>query len=116
MYIPTMSLCELVERLRSLGIKTSNPTAAAMIEAGAYPFAQAVRLEEDPPWEYTLYTAAACARSRRFYWTTYHSQRVRYVDLPRLVERGVLARFPLEAEPDFLDITEAPLAFPSDRV
>ena len=47
MYIPTMSLCELVERLRSLGIRTSNPTAAAMIEAGAYPFAQAVRLEED---------------------------------------------------------------------
>ena len=37
MYIPTMSLCELVERLRSLGIRTSNPTAAAMIEAGRIP-------------------------------------------------------------------------------
>lgn len=86
-----------------------------LLQSAAFPLG-AVRLEEDPPWEYTLYTAAACARSRRFYWTTYHSQRVRYVDLPRLVERGVLARFPLEAEPDFLDITEAPLAFPSDRV
>lgn len=47
MYIPTMSLNELVLRLRDLGVKTSNPTVAAMIEAGAYPFAQAVRLEED---------------------------------------------------------------------
>lgn len=86
-----------------------------LLQSAAFPLG-AVRLEEDPPWEYTLYTAAACARSRRFYWTTYHSQRVRYVDLPRLVERGIPARFPLEAEPDFLDITEAPLAFPSDRV
>ena len=34
MYIPTMTLCELVERLRSLGVPTSNTKAAAMIEAG----------------------------------------------------------------------------------
>lgn len=47
MYIPTMSLNELVLRLRDLGMRTSNPTVAAMIEAGAFPFAQSVRLEED---------------------------------------------------------------------
>lgn len=70
----------------------------------------AVRLEEAPPWEYTLYTAAACARSRRFYWTTYENQRVRYVELSRLTERGVLARFPLEEPPDFRSMTEAALA------
>ena len=47
MYIPTMTLCELVERLRSLGVPTSNTKAAAMIEAGQYPFASCVRLKED---------------------------------------------------------------------
>ena len=46
MYIPTMTLCELVERLRSLGVPTSNTKAAAMIEAGQYPFASCVRLFE----------------------------------------------------------------------
>ena len=47
MYIPTMTLCELVERLRSLGVPTSHTKAAAMSEAGQYPFASCVRLKED---------------------------------------------------------------------
>ena len=47
MYIPTMNLCELVDRLRALRIPTSNTKAAAMIEAGLYPFASCVRLKED---------------------------------------------------------------------
>lgn len=71
-----------------------------LLQCAAFPLG-AVRLAEDPPWEYTIYTAVACARSRRFYWTTYENQRIRFVDLPRLVERGAPVRFPLEGGPDF---------------
>lgn len=77
-----------------------------LLQCAAYPFG-AVRLEEEPPWEYTLYSAAACARSRRFYWTTYENQQVRYVDLPCLVERGVPARFLLDERPEFRRVTGA---------
>lgn len=75
-----------------------------LLQCAAFPFG-AVRLEEEPPWEYTLYSAAACARSRRFYWTTYENQQVRYVDLPCLVERGVPARFLLDERPEFRRVT-----------
>lgn len=77
-----------------------------LLQCAAFPFG-AVRLEEEPPWEYTLYSAAACARSRRFYWTTYENQQVRYVDLPCLVERGVPARFLLDERPGFRRVTGA---------
>lgn len=77
-----------------------------LLQCAAFPFG-AVRLEEEPPWEYTLYSAAACARSRRFYWTTYENQQVRYVDLPCLVERGVPARFLLDERPEFRRVTGA---------
>ena len=76
-----------------------------LLQCAAFPLG-AVRLEEEPPWEYTLYTAAASAKSRRFYWTTYENQRVRYVDLPRLAERGVPVRFPLGEGTDFQDVTD----------
>ena len=75
-----------------------------LLESAAFPLG-AVRLAEEPPWEHTIYTAVMCAASRRFYWTTYQDQRVRYVDLPRLVERGVPARFPLGEGTDFRDVT-----------
>ena len=77
-----------------------------LLQSAAFPLG-AVRLAEDPPWEHTIYTSAMCARSRRFYWTTYEDQQVRYVDLPRLVERGAPARFSLEGEMAFRDRTEA---------
>lgn len=77
-----------------------------LLQCAAFPFG-AVRLEEEPPWEYTLYSAAACARSRRFYWTTYENQQVRYVDLPCLVERGIPARFLLDERPEFRRVTGA---------
>lgn len=77
-----------------------------LLQCAAFPFG-AVRLEEEPPWEYTLYSAAACARSRRFYWTTYENQQVRYVDLLCLVERGVPARFLLDERPEFRRVTGA---------
>ena len=76
-----------------------------LLQSVAFPLG-AVRLEGEPPWEYTLYTAAASAKSRRFYWTTYENQRVRYVDLPRLAERGVPVRFPLGEGTDFQDVTD----------
>ena len=75
-----------------------------LLESAAFPLG-AVRLAEEPPWEYTIYTAVMCARSRRFYWTTYENQRVRYVDLSRLAEQGDPVRFTLEEGVDFLDMT-----------
>ena len=75
-----------------------------LLESAAFPLG-AVRLAEEPPWEHTIYTAVMCAASRRFYWTTYEDPRVRYVDLSRLVERGVPARFPLGEGTDFRDMT-----------
>lgn len=80
-----------------------------LLQSAAFPLG-AVRLEEaeagGAPWEYTIYTAVACARSRRFYWTTYENQRVRYVELPRLVGRGIPARFPLGNGTDFQCLTD----------
>ena len=76
-----------------------------LLQCTAFPLG-AVRLEETPPWEYTIYTAAACARSRRFYWTTYENQRIRYVDLPRLIQQGKQVRFPLGGGVDFRDMTQ----------
>ena len=55
MRIPTMNLCELAERMRSLGIPTSNDKLGAMIEAGCYPFACCVRLKPDGPRVYEIY-------------------------------------------------------------
>ena len=55
MYIPTMTLCELAERMRALGIPTSNDKLGAMIEAGAYPFANCVRLRPDGPRVLEIY-------------------------------------------------------------
>ena len=46
MIIPTMTLNELAERMRSLGLHVSNDTLGAAIEAGLYPFAIAVRKRE----------------------------------------------------------------------
>lgn len=76
-----------------------------LLQSVAFPLG-AVRLAEEPPWEYTIYTAAACARSRRFYWTTYENHQIQYVDLPRLAERGVPVRFPLGEKTGFRDMTD----------
>ena len=80
-----------------------------LLQSAAFPLG-AVRLEEPEaggaPWEYTIYTAVACARSRRFFWTTYENQRIRYVELLRLAERGIPARFPLGEGTDFQCLTD----------
>lgn len=55
MKIPTMTLCDLVVRLRSLGIHTDNRKAAAMIEAGQYPFATCVRYTQDGQRVFEIY-------------------------------------------------------------
>ena len=54
------------------------------------------------PYDYTVYTAVCCAESLRYYWTTYGSHRVRYLDLGALLERRSPLRFPLDQTPDFL--------------
>lgn len=76
-----------------------------LLQSAVFPLG-AVRLAEEPPWEHTIYTAVACARSRRFYWTTYEDHQVRFVDLPRLAERGAAARFPLEQGAVFRDAAD----------
>lgn len=54
--IPTMTLNELVTRMRDLGIPKGQETLAAEIEAGMYPFAQCVRLPGSCKRTYTIYT------------------------------------------------------------
>ena len=55
MRIPTMTLADLVLRLRSLGIHTDNRKAAAMIESGQYPFATCVRYSQDGQRVFEIY-------------------------------------------------------------
>lgn len=43
--VKTLTLNELAQRMRALGIKTSNDKLAAAIEAGLYPFAICVRID-----------------------------------------------------------------------
>ena len=54
--IPTMTLNELVGRMRDLGVPKGQETLAAEIEAGMYPFAQCVRLPGSCKRPYTIYT------------------------------------------------------------
>ena len=53
--IETMTLCELAERMRGLGVPTSNDKLGAAIEAGLYPFAICVRLKPDGPRSFEIY-------------------------------------------------------------
>ena len=55
MIIPTMTLNELAERMRSLGLHVSNDTLGAAIEAGLYPFAIAVRKREGGQRNFEIY-------------------------------------------------------------
>ena len=58
------------------------------------------------PYDYTVYTSVCCAQSRRFYWTTYENQRIRYLELEPLLERPAPLQFPLYQTPDFLPVTD----------
>ena len=59
------------------------------------------------PYDYTVYTSVMCAESKRYYWTSYENQRVQYVDLHHLAQRGEPAQFSLGRVPDFLCLTRA---------
>ena len=58
------------------------------------------------PYDYTVYSSVCCAQSRRFYWTTYENQRIRYLELEPLLERPIPLQFPLDQAPDFLPVTD----------
>ena len=59
------------------------------------------------PYDYTVYTSISCAQSRRFYWTTYENQRVRYLALDALLERREPLHIPLGQAEDFCCMTPA---------
>ena len=58
------------------------------------------------PYDYTVYTAAMCAESLKFYWVTYENQRVQCVDLNDLLSNKDYIQFNLGREPDFKYITK----------
>lgn len=58
------------------------------------------------PFDYTVYTGVCCAESRRFYWTTYENQRIRYLELDPLLDCPAPLQFPLDEIPDFLPVTD----------
>ena len=61
--------------------------------------------QEVLPYDYTIYTSLMCAESRRFYWTTYQCQRIRYVEIEALLSSDQPLQFPLEREADFCCLT-----------
>ena len=102
--------------LRKYGVRGRNETQGVsrmlrLFQSAAFPLGM-VRVADSEPktvlgeyvgaFDYTVYTAIACAESRRYYWTTYENQRVRFVDLAALLERTTPVQFDLDTPPDFL--------------
>lgn len=54
------------------------------------------------PFDYTIYSAAMCAESLRFYWTTHENGQVQYVDLNHLLASGSPRQFELRPQADFV--------------
>lgn len=54
------------------------------------------------PFDYTIYTAAMCAESLRYYWTTHENSRIQYIDLNDLATDGVIRQFDLGRRADFI--------------
>ncbi len=54
------------------------------------------------PFDYTIYTAAMCAESLRFYWTTHENGRIQYIDLNDLAPAGKARQFDLGRQADFV--------------
>ncbi|HIR52244.1 MAG TPA: linear amide C-N hydrolase [Candidatus Onthovicinus excrementipullorum] len=57
------------------------------------------------PFDYTIYTAAMCAESLRFYWTTHENQRIQYIDLNDLAASGKACQFDLGRRADYQPCT-----------
>ena len=62
--------------------------------------------KEVSPYDYTVYTSAMCAESRRFYWISYRNTRVQYVDLHTLLHLDRCVQFELGLEEDFQCVTD----------
>ena len=84
-----------------------------MLQSAAFPLGM-VRVPETKaadydtevvPYDYTIYSCAACAESLRFYWTTYQDPRPRYVDLNHLSKQTEPAQFELGGAPEFLSLS-----------
>lgn len=52
-------------------------------------------------YDYTVYTAAMCGESGRYYWTTYENGRVQYAELRDFQECRQVVELDLEGEADF---------------
>lgn len=84
--------------LKTYGVKGATESAGVgamfrLLQSAAFPLGMVrVPQPESPgglegdilPYDYTVYTAVACAESLRFYWTTYENQRIQFVDLSTL--------------------------------
>ena len=54
------------------------------------------------PWDYTIYTVAACAQTGRFCWTTYDNPAIRSVTLSELEAFDQPMQLPIWEETEFL--------------
>ena len=53
------------------------------------------------PYEYTVYSAAACAESLRYYWISYQNSKVHYIDLAKLKDCSTPATFDMKRIQEF---------------
>ena len=81
------------------------PRLFRMLQSAAFPLGMVAVSQPDGtgelddgvlPFDYTVYTCAACAESGRYYWTSYDDPGVRYVELDRLAAHDHPVRFPLD--------------------
>ena len=56
------------------------------------------------PWDYTIYTVAACAQTGRFCWTTYDNPAIRSVTLSELEAFDQPMQLPIWEETEFLPV------------
>ena len=66
---------------------------------------EATELDQNiQPWDYTIYTVAACAQTGRFCWTTYDNPAIRSVTLSELAGFDQPMQLPIWEEPEFLPV------------
>ena len=107
--------------LKTYGVKGATESAGVgamfrLLQSAAFPLGMVrVPQPESPgslkgdvlPYDYTVYTAVACAESLRFYWTTYENQRIQFVDLSTLRHQTRPVQFELGRWPDFRELIPA---------
>lgn len=82
-----------------------------LMQSAAFPLGMVRVTDEGPasqldqagiPFDYTIYTAAMCAESLRYYWTTHENSRIQYIDLNDLATDGAIRQFDLCRRADFI--------------